>query len=216
MAISLMQIVSDGRLEHLKPEDYLCHGSFSVIYRAGEGRIRRLSSCTGSHHALTLGSQLGLAVPVCYRDFGSVAEQKKGAFVERIWLAELEQLQPLDADSIGYRQVLAICEALGGEDLYENPTLSVLPLDRLLELDVAPALKRTVVAMIAHAIFVGGDLDLNTTNFMQRPATGEVLVTDLVSSGEAWDNHDASDLNEASGGLAQMFGGEMLDNLLAG
>jgi len=141
--------------------------------------------------------------------------KKNGAFVERIWLAELERLQPLDADSIGYWQVLAICEALGGEDLYENPTLSDLPLDRLLELDVAPALKRTVVAMIAHAIFVGGDLDLNTTNFMQHPATGEVLVTDLVSSGEVWDSHDSSDLIESCGGLAQMFGGEMLEALVA-
>ncbi|WP_106592145.1 hypothetical protein [Marinobacterium halophilum] len=84
-----------------------------------------------------------------------------------------------------------------------------------MELDVAPALKRTVVAMIAHAIFVGGDLDLNTTNFMQRPATGEVLVTDLVSSGEVWDSYNAIDLIEACGGLAQMFGGEMLEALVA-
>lgn len=215
MTISLMQMVLGGRVEFLKSEDYLCHGSFSVIYQAGEGRIRRLSSCGGSHHALTLGSQLGLAVPVCYRDFGSVAEQKNGTFVERLWLAELERLEPLVPESTGYRQVQAICEALGGEDLYENPTLGELRLDRLLELDVAPALKRTVAAMIAHAIFVGGDLDLNTTNFMKRPATGEVLVTDLVSSGEVWDSYNAIDLIEACGGLAQMFGGEMLEALVA-
>lgn len=210
-----MQMVSDGRVEFLKSEDYLCHGSFSVIYQAGEGHIRRLSSCAGSHHALTLGSQLGLAVPVCYRDFGSVAEQKNGAFVERFWLAELERLEPLIPGSTSYRQVQAICAALGGEDLYENSALGVLPLDRLLELDIEPALKRTMVGMIAHAIFIGGDIDLNTTNFMQRPATEEVLVTDLVSSGEVWDSYNASDLIETCGGLAQLFGGEMLEALVA-
>lgn len=208
--------VQDDSLQHvLVGEDYarvrnshlltgkeiVAAGSFSVLFN-GEtpGSIYRLSTDNATHDFASRAKDKGLAGVVnLLDDYGAVAIYKDDQlYPDYLWLAHLERLTPLESGSAPHQSVAKLLLHLTGEpdgvlltELGEREAvitaLSTAPKDSYTEL-VLEAMQ-LVLPEYLHAV----DFDLTISNFMIRPGTGEVVMSDPVHglsevSGE-WHRH---------------------------
>lgn len=195
--------IQDGRTQHvLVGEDYervrnshlltgkeiVATGSFSVLFNGDTPRsIYRLSTDNATHDFANRAKHEGLAGVVnLLDDYGAVAIYKNDQlYPDYLWLAHLERLAPLESGSAQQQSVAKLLLHLTGEldgilltELDEREAvitaLSTAPKDSYTKL-VLEAMQ-LVLPEYLHAV----DFDLTISNFMIRPSTGGVVMSDPV------------------------------------
>lgn len=163
-------------------------GSFSVLFDGETPRsIYRLSTDNATHDFASRAKRGGLAgVVSLLDDYGAVAIYKSDQFYpDYLWLAHLERLAPLESGSAQQQSVAKLLLHLTGEpdgilltELDEREAvitaLSTAPKDSYTKL-VLEAMQ-LVLPKYLHTV----DFDLTISNFMIRPGTGEVVMSDPV------------------------------------
>jgi len=160
-------------------------GSSAEIYEGGDS-IFRLSTDGASHAFVIQAGKQGLAVPRCLNDWGKIMPSDEYPDMDFYWLAEFEKLDEVTSDPDAFEALKQWVDAvLKHADVHENLVTDRDELDRIhAAIRTLPVTER-LAPVVATMDFIcqqcvqhNADLDFNESNFMLRPATGEILVTD--------------------------------------
>ena len=169
-------------------KEIIAMGSFSVLFN-GEtpGSIYRLSTDNATHDFARRAKHGGLAGVVnLLDDYGAVAIYREDQFYpDYLWLAHLERLAPLQKDSIQHQSIAQVLLHLTGEE--DGSLLTEIDERKtvIAALPTAPAYTHTKLVLDAMASLLPEylhniDFDLSISNFMIRPSTGDVVMSDPV------------------------------------
>lgn len=166
-------------------------GSFSVLF-VGEtsASVYRLSSDNATHHFAAKARNLGVAGVVrLLEDYGAIAlYQNDDHFPNYLWLAHLEHLDSLetypDQQAAVARLLLHLTDSDDG-DLLTTPEDKNVLLEKLDDAPIESCTRKAVEAMQRllpeYILETEADVDLGSSNFMVRAATGDVVLSDPVS-----------------------------------
>lgn len=170
---------------------FLAIGSMSVVLEHPDG-VLRLSRDGGTQRFLSEAGRLDLSgVARILDDRGAVAPADddqgygEGDF---IWAAVIERLEPINEGEPEYLSLQSLDWHLG--QALDGPLIDYRDAPRLAGIATAisqehPILTDALAACIQLMDVIRGfqmDLDLSPSNFMRRPATGEVVLSDPIGS----------------------------------
>lgn len=169
-------------------KEIIAMGAFSVLFN-GEtpGSIFRLSPDNATHDFARRAKHRGLAGVVnLLDDYGAVAIYREDQFdPDYLWLAHLERLVPLQKDSAQQQSVAQVLLHLTGEE--DGSLLTEIDERKavIAALPTAPKSTHTKLVLDAMASLLPEylhniDFDLSISNFMIRPSTGDVVMSDPV------------------------------------
>lgn len=172
----------------LKEKKLVGKGSFSVLFEGETDRsIYRLSMDNATHEFALRAKQTGLkGVVRSLNDYGAVAiYQGNGSDPDYLWLAHVERLSPLTGFAAKHRSIARLLAHLTGE---EDGLLLTEVDEREAVLEALPtAMADADSELVVHALAIllpeylsRADFDLTISNFMVRPATGEIVLSDPV------------------------------------
>jgi hypothetical protein len=170
---------------------FMTKGSMSVLLEHPRG-VLRLSRDGGTQYFLSEAQRRGLpGVAKVLDDEGAVAptQQDMGSgLADYIWSAVIERLEPITEEDSAFWSLQMLEQHLSAEldgsliDCQQTPHL--MKMAALLEREV-PLLSASINACIQLMDLIQQyhmDLDLSPTNFMRRPATGEIVLSDPIGS----------------------------------
>lgn len=172
----------------LAGKEIIAVGAFSVLFN-GEtpGSIYRLSTDNATHDFARRAKHEGLAGAVnLLDDYGAVAIYREDqSHPDYLWLAHLERLAPLQKDSTQHQSVAQVLLYLTGEE--DGSLLTEIDERKsvIASLPRAPKSTHTKLVLDAMASLLPEylhniDFDLSISNFMIRPSTGDVVMSDPV------------------------------------
>lgn len=169
----------------LSGRKFIGKGSSSEIYDGGDS-IFRLSTDGASHTFVVLAAKQALSVPRCLNDWGRIMPSDDYPEIDFYWLAEFEKLHELECYPKALEEVKEwVSAVLKCAEVDSNLVIDRHELGRvhsvISELSVAGRLvpvKAAMSFMCVQCLKTGADLDFDESNFMVRPGTGEILVTD--------------------------------------
>lgn len=150
----------------------------------GEGKLYRLTTDGCGHNFLSQQSANGnSAVVQIIEDFGPVAPNDAYPQEEYYWLAQVEWLEPIDPASLAGKNLQSLFDTLHDDG-------AVLPDEREAFVDACrqaltthPEFKPLLDTIIRAAYFLDegeGLIDVNLSNVMLRPLTGELVWSDPI------------------------------------
>lgn len=168
-------------------------GSTALVFARGE-RVCRLTMDYASHHFLVEAAKTAeLAVPEVFVNHGEVHRYTDDAWGESLYLLECERLEALEH----WREQSALVNEWLGYIDENHPTGTLVTGSESERQELMRLLRNLVVAFpeqlrlpgkmqktLLFAIDRFGmrlcDIELSDTNFMVRPSTGQILLTDPV------------------------------------
>ncbi|GMQ55509.1 hypothetical protein [Halopseudomonas aestusnigri] len=169
--------------EPLRSAEYLTCGSSAMLFQC-EGKLYRLTTDGCGHNFLSQQSANGNpAVVQIIEDFGPVAPNDAYPQEEYYWLAQVEWLEPIDPASLAGKNLQSLFDTLHDDG-------AVLPEERQPFVDACrqaltthPEFKPLLETIIRAAYFLDegeGLIDVNLSNVMLRPLTGELVWSDPI------------------------------------
>jgi hypothetical protein len=176
-------------LQHpvLAKRPILGRGRYSLVFDKGASVIKATID-TGAIALLTRRGRKAVALPRVLHDHGVIGTFKQDAPIRAL---ELEKLRVLRASSHNYRTAAAVCrvfkrhsdaEWFAGKpaDFRYSKVLARARKDLREIRGFTPALMHALESIVSFVEAKNLDVDLHIKNFMERPATGELVISDPV------------------------------------
>lgn len=171
--------------EPLRSAEYFCCGSSTMLFQC-DGRLYRLTREGSGHSFLVEASVSGNPhVTHIIRDYGPIAPSDEEVGEYYYWLAEVEWLHNLDPQDAISQRLQTLLDALTYEENLifspELPSFAKRCTDMAeLHPEFASLLNTlAIAARFGHCSEADGDIRLD--NFMRRPSTGELVLSDPLS-----------------------------------
>ena len=164
--------------EPLNQAEYFTHGSSAMLFQR-DGKLYRLTLDACGHGFLAYQSSQGNPnVVKIIHDYGPVAPSDDYPTDDYYWLAQVEWLQDLDpADATTQRLNAVLVELTDDEPLVMEPDLPVL-IERCQSMAEQHPEFAALLHTLVEAARTGSDADVQISNIMRRPATGELVWSD--------------------------------------
>lgn len=170
-------------LEPLRGAEYVMHGSSAMLFQR-DGNLYRLTTCGGGHCFLADQSAKGNpSVVRVIHDFGPLAPADDDDGWVYYWLAQVEWLEEVDAESPEGSRLNQILLSLAEDG-------AVMPEDRpqfFVDCEKAAATHEEFAPLLRTLILAAktlgerdGVVDSNLSNVMRRPVTGEIVWIDPI------------------------------------
>jgi hypothetical protein len=162
----------------LNQAEYFTQGSSAMLFQR-DGKLFRLTLDACGHDFLASQSSQGNPnVVKIIHDYGPVAPSDDCPADDYYWLAQVEWLQDLDpADATTQRLNALFVELTDDEPLVMEPDLPAL-IERCQRMAEQHPEFAALLHTLAEAARTGSDADVQISNIMRRPATGQLVWSD--------------------------------------